>query len=71
MAGAACTKADPEVFFDGTPGAIEVAKQICGGCPVRARCLRLALERGEAFGIFGGLTADERRRLRRKGVSAA
>ncbi|MFG2144270.1 WhiB family transcriptional regulator [Streptomyces sp. NPDC048696] len=71
LAGAACTQADPEMFFDGTPGAVDMAKQICGSCPVRARCLRLALERGEAFGIFGGLTAEERRDVQRKGVPAA
>ncbi|MFF7713463.1 WhiB family transcriptional regulator [Streptomyces sp. NPDC007988] len=71
LSEAACAGTDTEVFFDGTPTATETAKRTCMGCPVRTACLELALERGERFGIFGGLTADERRALRRKGVRAA
>ncbi|MGP3952640.1 WhiB family transcriptional regulator [Streptomyces sp. 7N604] len=71
LRGAACTAVDPELFFDGEPDAITAAKKVCGACPVRAACLQMALDNGECFGIFGGLTASERRALRPKGVRAA
>jgi WhiB family transcriptional regulator, redox-sensing transcriptional regulator len=59
---AACLHADPELFFpEWTTGpAIDRAKQVCGGCPVRARCLDWALSHGAAFGIWGGRTEAER-----------
>jgi len=66
---AACRHADPELFFpEGTAGpalqAIAAAKQICFGCPVRARCLDWALDHPAASGIWGGRTEDERRAFR-------
>ena len=66
---AACRYMDPELFFpEGTAGpalqATDKAKRICGTCPVQARCLLWALDHNAAFGIWGGLTEDERRRLR-------
>jgi WhiB family redox-sensing transcriptional regulator len=42
------------------------AKAVCGGCPVRAECLDSALSRGIDYGVWGGLTPDERRALRRR-----
>jgi WhiB family transcriptional regulator, redox-sensing transcriptional regulator len=65
---AACRRSDPELFFqDGDIGSARVtikeAKLICRGCPVNAACLSWALASGEQAGIWGGLTADERRRL--------
>ncbi|QES46897.1 transcription factor WhiB [Streptomyces venezuelae] len=39
------------------------AKRICAGCPVRAECLRHALSVGETYGVWGGLTEEERRAL--------
>jgi len=66
---AACRGADPELFFPvGTAGPaldqVERAKAICRSCPVIAECLAAALAGGEDAGIWGGLTEDERRRLR-------
>lgn len=66
---AACRDEDPELFFpvsDLGPGArqAEQAKAVCAGCPVRAECLEYALENGLDYGIFGGLTEQERRRVR-------
>lgn len=43
--------------------AIERAKAVCGGCPERARCLAYSLRINDQWGIWGGLTADERRAL--------
>jgi WhiB family transcriptional regulator, redox-sensing transcriptional regulator len=59
---AACVHADFGVFFPGyTAGPmIDRAKQICGGCPVRTRCLDWALSNGAVFGIWGGRTEAER-----------
>ncbi|MBO0729111.1 MAG: WhiB family transcriptional regulator [Acidimicrobiaceae bacterium] len=67
---AACRGADPTLFFPETDkpehrGQIAAAKAICAHCPVRDSCLEYALETRESFGIFGGLTSSERRRLRR------
>lgn len=45
---------------------LEMVQQICGECPVRNLCLEYAIEQQEEFGIFGGLTPGERKRLRRK-----
>jgi len=66
--GAACTEADPDLFFpeDGDTFSTRRAKTICAMCPVRELCLALAMERGEAYGIFGGLDPAERRKLARR-----
>ena len=66
---AACRGENPELFFPvGTSGPalqqIEQAKAICRRCPVVAECLAAALEHGEDAGIWGGLTAEERRVIR-------
>jgi hypothetical protein len=57
---------DPELFFLGKGGNAGPAKRICAGCPVKAPCLAdaLALPSGLDEGIRGGLTREERRRLR-------
>jgi hypothetical protein len=66
---AACRGVDPELFFPaaerGPVRAVQVAaaKAVCAGCPVRAECLAEALAR-IPYGIAGGLTENERRRLR-------
>jgi len=62
---AACTQVDPEVFFpdQDDPAAVTLAREVCLACPVRARCLQLF---GDLpHGIVGGLSAAERRGLRR------
>jgi WhiB family transcriptional regulator, redox-sensing transcriptional regulator len=68
---AACRDADPELFFpDGdvrsARAQVKTAKLICRGCLVSATCLSWALASGQEAGIWGGLTEDERRRLRRR-----
>lgn len=67
---AACRGGDPEVFFPVSSTGLALTqivevKKICGRCPVRAACLRFALATGQEYGIWGGLTEDERRQLRR------
>ncbi len=59
-----CAQTDPEAFFPEKGDSPRPAKRICHGCPVRSECLADALARDERFGVWGGLTPRERRRLR-------
>ncbi|GAA1500958.1 hypothetical protein GCM10009760_63320 [Kitasatospora kazusensis] len=68
FAAAPCRSADPELFFPAgeSPAAaaqVATAKRLCAGCPLRDACLREALRVGATEGIWGGLTAAERRFL--------
>ena len=49
-----CTDEAPELFFAESPSDIELAKLICGPCPLREECLAGALERREPHGVWGG-----------------
>lgn len=73
---AACQTTDTDLFFTNDEGEYaegqeDSAKRVCGSCIVRKDCLVAALATGERFGIRGGLTPKERRRLVRRGVEAA
>ena len=63
---ALCAETDPEAFFPEKGGSTREAKKICTGCEVKAECLEYALANDERFGIWGGLSERERRRLRRR-----
>ncbi|ROS78570.1 transcription factor WhiB [Cellulomonas sp. PhB143] len=65
---ALCAQTDPEAFFPEKGGSTREAKKVCVGCPVRQECLEYALENDERFGIWGGLSERERRRLKRQVV---
>jgi WhiB family redox-sensing transcriptional regulator len=70
-AQAACSGMDTEFFFpSGHTGRAlaqaEAAKAVCADCPVRRRCLDYALDTGQTEGIWGGMSADERRAERRR-----
>ncbi len=79
QARAACAGLPTDDFFPvGSTGKaldqIERAKAICAVCPVAGQCLDYALDTGQADGVWGGMSADERRaerrrRQRRKGRS--
>jgi WhiB family transcriptional regulator, redox-sensing transcriptional regulator len=60
---AACRDYDPALWFD--PVAEDAAVAICATCPVQPECLERALTTRETFGVWGGFTTLERRRLRR------
>jgi len=62
---ALCAQTDPEAFFPEKGGSTREAKRICLGCEVRDECLEYALANDERFGIWGGLSERERRRLKR------
>jgi WhiB family transcriptional regulator, redox-sensing transcriptional regulator len=61
-----CLGVDPDLFFPERGASTREAKGVCGGCEVRLDCLEYALCNGEKFGIWGGLSERERRRLRRQ-----
>jgi WhiB family redox-sensing transcriptional regulator len=65
---ALCAQTDPEAFFPEKGGSTREAKRICSGCEVKTECLEYALQHDERFGIWGGLSERERRRLRRAAV---
>lgn len=70
-ARSACLHVNPELFFPiGSTGPavrqVDQAKRVCGGCEVRSACLEWALEARQDHGVWGGLTEDERRSLRRR-----
>jgi WhiB family transcriptional regulator, redox-sensing transcriptional regulator len=74
----ACRGEDPGLFFhpDGERGPARearesAAKAICGGCPVLAICARHALEVREPYGVWGGLSEDERESVYRSRRPAA
>ncbi len=62
---ALCAQTDPEAFFPEKGGSTREAKRICQGCEVKDACLDYALANDERFGIWGGLSERERRRLKR------
>lgn len=61
-----CAQTDPEAFFPEKGGSTRDAKKICTSCEVRAQCLDYALANDERFGIWGGLSERERRKLRKR-----
>jgi len=63
---ALCVGADEDLFFPQTGKSARAAKAICARCPVRMRCLAEALDNGETYGVWGGLTPEERRQLKRR-----
>lgn len=72
---AACLDEDPELFFPlGNTGPallqIEEAKAVCRRCDVAETCLRWALDTGQDSGVWGGMSEDERRSLKRREARA-
>lgn len=63
---ALCAQTDPEAFFPEKGGSTREAKRVCGACEVRSECLEYALANDERFGIWGGLSERERRRLKKQ-----
>ncbi len=61
-----CLGVDPDLFFPERGASTREAKEVCRGCMVRNDCLEFALANGEKFGIWGGMSERERRRIRRQ-----
>lgn len=62
---ALCAQTDPEAFFPEKGGSTREAKRVCQSCEVRAECLEYALANDERFGIWGGMSERERRKLKK------
>ena len=72
---ALCRDTDPELFFPiGSTGnallAIDYAKRVCSQCAVVQECLDFALDTNQDSGIWGGLSEEERRAIRRQRAAA-
>jgi WhiB family redox-sensing transcriptional regulator len=72
---AICRDEDPELFFpvgNSGPALLQIAeaKAVCERCPVINECLNWALETGQDAGVWGGLSEDERRSLKRRRARA-
>lgn len=66
----ACRGVEPEIFFPISEDDAWRAKEICGVCDVKARCLVFALQNRERYGVWGGVTEKERIDLHRRGTAA-
>lgn len=74
MATGNCNNHPPAVFFPSDGVGVEVAKQICGTCPVKEPCLEYALRQRVDHGVWGGASERQRRRIlkaRRQEAAAA
>jgi WhiB family redox-sensing transcriptional regulator len=65
MTGGVCAQVDPELWFPEKGGSTRAAKALCARCPVRPECLAYALTHDERFGIWGGTSERDRRRMKR------
>lgn len=65
MADALCAQVDPELWYPEKGGSTGEAKRICRACPVVEQCLAYALSRDDRFGIWGGTSERERRKLKK------
>ena len=66
-----CRGANADLFFPERGASTRTAKGICQACAVREHCLEFAITNGEKFGIWGGLSERERRKIRRERQLAA
>lgn len=61
----ACQGLDPDIFFPDRGESLRPAKAVCDKCIVKDECLEYALASGERFGVWGGTSERERRRIRK------
>lgn len=62
---ALCSQVGSDVWFPEKGQSTREAKEVCKQCPIRERCLTIALERDERYGVWGGLSERERRKLKK------
>jgi WhiB family redox-sensing transcriptional regulator len=66
MDGAVCAQTDPEAFYPDKGGSTSAAKRTCLSCDVRTECLQYAITNNERFGVWGGKSERERRKMASK-----
>lgn len=67
---ALCAEVDPDLFFPEIGDDVAKAKRICKACDVKEECLKYSLDNDERFGVWGGLSEHNRRKLRAERKSA-
>ncbi len=58
-----CRGANPVLFFPSDSAGVEIAQRVCAECPVRVECLDYALTNHFVYGVWGGASERERRRI--------
>lgn len=66
-----CGETDPEIFYPEKGGSTKDAKKVCLACEVRTECLEYALDNEERYGIWGGKSERERRKIKHERAAAA
>lgn len=61
-----CKDVDPDIFFPDRGASTRKAKELCNACEVQEHCLEYAIVNAEKFGIWGGLSERERRKIRKE-----
>jgi WhiB family redox-sensing transcriptional regulator len=61
-----CAGANQDIFFPGRGEDFTAGKAVCEKCVVKEKCLEFAFKNGEKFGIWGGMTERERKRIRKQ-----
>lgn len=69
MEDGSCVRVDSELFFPGLGASTRDAKTVCAGCPVIAECLNYAIRHNERFGVWGGMSTNERDEIQRRRAS--
>ena len=66
-----CAEVGGDFHFPEKGGSVRAPKRVCRACDVRAECLAYALDTDQKFGIWGGMTERERRRLKHEQAPSA
>ena len=66
-----CRQVSPALMFPEPGESADPGKQVCAGCPVLVKCRDHALRHNERFGVWGGLSENDRKRLRRQARTAS
>lgn len=65
MADALCAQVDNELFFPEKGASSREARKVCSSCLVRKECLEFSVNTGQRFGVWGGISERERRKMKR------
>ena len=65
MSDALCAQVDNELFFPEKGASSREARTVCMKCPVRKECLEFSVNTGQRFGVWGGKSERERRKMKR------
>jgi WhiB family redox-sensing transcriptional regulator len=66
LSGSCSRTGQPDLWYSTNRQEQRAAQKICYRCPVLSECLIYAFQKDEQFGIWGGMTEQERRNVRKK-----